>query len=244
MTAEVTSFGFTRTTILAGVGGACICRGKDGDLSASQPSSPPFYSCILCLQESVFLVTAPCVTTAVLMHQLSSHRSGLSYCRVYSKLQWLMALRLELHYSLCPVYYRAVMGQVSFFDQICLYGIASGCLPSRTCSGVMWIWHCPVWNIALNLPWKSHPLDYYHTPGWLLPQRSWHLLKVTYVLLLTLCSTSPLQTRLPGAIGIGDRQKSALLVLYQGITWGMLQATSLPLLLSPLSNLKDPFLFS
>lgn len=126
------------------------------------------------------------------------------------------------------------------------------------------LWHCLWLSAFMHLVWSDVDLalsclEYsikpllekpstayrlYHTPGWLLPQGSWHLLKVTRVLLLTLCSTSPLQSRLPGAIGIEHRPKSALLALYQGITQGMLQATSLPLLLSPLCNLKDSFPFS
>lgn len=101
---------------------------------------------------------------------------------------------------------------------------------------------CLEHSIRSPLEKPSTTIRLYHTPG--LPQGSYHLLKVTQVLLLTLHSTSPWLYKLPGAIGVGDSQKSALLALYQGITQGMLQAISLPLLLSLPSNLKDPFLLS
>lgn len=89
----------------------------------------------------------------------------------------------------------------------------------------MWIWHCPVWNIALNLSWKSHPLpiDSIIPLGGCCLKGAGTCWK-SLMLLLRLCSTSPPQSRLPGAIGIEHRPKSALLALYQGITQGMLQA--------------------
>lgn len=132
-------------------------------------------------------------------------------CSTYFKLQQLRASGLELLSSLCRVCGGAVMGQVSFFvrGQICSRR-------SRRLKSQCWPWApaftCLVWRgLDLALPWlqrgtksplEKPPATMYNTPGWLLLQGSGHLLGVTWVL-LTPRSTSPLHSRLPGAIGDG-----------------------------------------
>lgn len=137
-------------------------------------------------------------------------------------------------------YYRVVMGQVPSFDQrqICLCDIASGCLPSWTESGVMRICQCPVWNTALNLPWKSHPLPLDSTiplggsgSRELAPAES-HLHTASYTALNISTAVQAARSN-----WYGRQPKVSSAAWYQGITWRVLQTTSLPILLSPLSNI-------